>query len=231
MGWAGTLLHGLHVWTWVKQARFLGRRESGAVAITIDDGPCEEHSLAVVKLLEGFGARASFFWFSDRARELHARSPQYFRELCDEIREGGHEVGLHAPDDYRPTLATRLLGKLSYHEMAEAKQVLEELVGSRVRVYRPHYAQFGPEVVHATKLGLATVIGNLWWYWADPLAPVTQQVERLSRAPAGSILMFHESSTMLRAGSRILEVLPHVLECFKSRGLRADCASAVLDLA
>jgi peptidoglycan/xylan/chitin deacetylase (PgdA/CDA1 family) len=230
MGRAGTLLHGLHMWTWVRQARFVGRRDGGAVAITIDDGPCEEHSLALVTLLNTFGARATFFWFSERARALQARSPRYFQELRDAIAGGGHEVGLHALDDYAPTLAVRLVGKLGYQEMATAKQVLEELVGSRVRVYRPHYAQLGPEVVHATALGLVTVLGDLWRHRADPLAPVPQQVERFTHAPAGSILMFHEGATMRRSGSRILEVLPGVLERFRGRGLRADRASAVLGL-
>ncbi|MBX3026795.1 polysaccharide deacetylase family protein [bacterium] len=231
MGWAGTLRHGLHVWTWVEQARFRGPRDGDAVAITIDDGPCLEHSLALVTLLNRRGARASFFWLSDRARALRAASPEYFQALRDGIREGGHEVGVHAPDDYQPTLATRLLGKLTYGELSTAKQVLEELVDSRVRLYRPHYVQLGPEVVHATALGLATVFGNVGRYFIDPLAPAARQIERLSQAPAGTILVFHESATMRRPGSRILEVLPDVLERLRARGLRAERASAVLGLA
>jgi hypothetical protein len=53
----------------------------------------------------------------------------------------------------------------------------------------------------------------------------------LASAPAGTILIFHESSTVLRRGSRIVEVLPGVLERLKERGLRAERASAVLGLA
>jgi peptidoglycan/xylan/chitin deacetylase (PgdA/CDA1 family) len=65
-----------------------GKRESGAVALTFDDGPDRATTPRLLELLERYGTRATFFVVGDKAR----RCP----DLVQRILKEGHEIGNHS---------------------------------------------------------------------------------------------------------------------------------------
>ena len=65
-----------------------GPSRPARVALTFDDGPHPVHTLEVLRELDRFGAKASFFCVGDRLRE-HPR-------IAAEMRQRGHEIANHS---------------------------------------------------------------------------------------------------------------------------------------
>ena len=98
--------------------------DTPVVAITFDDG-CESDLTAAAPALEEAGFRATFYLVAGFLGQPGYLSPRQARELA----ERGFEVGCHS-------MTHRFLTDLNpaelRHEMVEAKQKLEEILGSPV---------------------------------------------------------------------------------------------------
>jgi peptidoglycan/xylan/chitin deacetylase (PgdA/CDA1 family) len=64
------------------------RTNANAVALTFDDGPHPEYTIALLKILEKYGAKATFFMVGQIA--------QRFPELVKEVADQGHTVANHS---------------------------------------------------------------------------------------------------------------------------------------
>lgn len=99
-----------------------------AVALTYDDGPDPVTTPAVLKSLERGSARATFFMLSERA----VRHPAIVRDVV----AAGHEVALHGLDHQR---LTSLKPEEVYERLVRAREMLEDLVQTRVTWFRPPF--------------------------------------------------------------------------------------------
>ena len=219
---------GLFRYLW--EVRFAGTKDAKKkrlVALSFDDGPHSNITLQVLRILNTHVTSATFFWIVKEADLLAKNDPKQFQAILTALRTGDHEVGLHAPYDYRPTLRSRLLGQFTGEEMTEATKKLRELTGMPVTLYRPHYFQFGSSFRFANELGLTAVLWNPFHYaptnWSSE-----SQIRQFSSAKPGNILLFHDGVTSTRPETNVLEVLPQVLVNLKRRDLYPTSVSKVL---
>lgn len=100
------------------------------VVLTYDDGPEPVGTERVLSALADQRATATFFVLLTRAR----RDPQLVRDVV----AAGHEVGLHGPDHRRLTDFTP---REIRRRTRDAKWELEDILGRRVRWFRPPYGK------------------------------------------------------------------------------------------
>jgi peptidoglycan/xylan/chitin deacetylase (PgdA/CDA1 family) len=98
------------------------------VSLTYDDGPHPQHTPRILDVLAETGATATFFVLT---RQVRAH-PAIVRRILAE----GHEIGLHG-DDHTSLLVMGTREAVTRVRRARAE--LEDVVGQRVRLYRPPY--------------------------------------------------------------------------------------------
>jgi peptidoglycan/xylan/chitin deacetylase (PgdA/CDA1 family) len=224
------MIKNLNIAHWITQGKFSGSKlamKKNLVALSFDDGPHFQNTLSVIKTLNDNKAQATFFWIAEFATKLAKEHPILLKKIISEIKNYKHEIGLHALHDFKPTLTSRLYGHFSKDQLKKAKHIIESLSGTNVSLYRPHNAQLGSSIVFAKELGMTTVIGDLFLY-ARPDDSVHVQVDRLSRAKAGNILLLHDGHVKSLKINHILEVLPQVIKRLKNNGLNLTSVSNVL---
>jgi peptidoglycan/xylan/chitin deacetylase (PgdA/CDA1 family) len=177
------------------------------VALTFDDGPDPVVTPAVLRLLAGRGARATFFCVGERA----ARHPDLVRDI---VRQG-HDVENHS---FRhPARFCFYTPAALADEIDRAQTALAALGGGPPRFFRapaglrnpwlePVLAARGLRLVSWTRRGLDTVSRQ----------PQTV-LDRLTRGlAAGDILVLHDGR-----GGPVLDVLPRLLDRCDAAGLRS----------
>lgn len=221
---------GIYLREWFMYAKFAGTekaRQDNLVALSFDDGPHHYNTPNVIEILNENNAQGTFFWIAENALSLSKTNPKLFRCIILGIKNKGHEIGLHAPNDFKPTLSSRIFGHFTKGELQKAKETLENLTGINVTLYRPHHVQLGSSIVYAKELGLTTVIGDIFrTVRADD--PIQAQVKTLGRAKAGSILLLHDGLSVSQNTNHILKVLPESIRLLKDNGLNPTSVSNVL---
>jgi peptidoglycan-N-acetylglucosamine deacetylase len=195
--------------------------DSGAVAITIDDGPDPAVTPQVLAQLDRFHVRASFFCVGERVLR--------HKELAQEIVSRGHCIENHS-QSHRHNFS--LLGPAGMRsEISTAQDSIFQVTGSRPSFFRAPAGLRNPfldpvltalelRLASWTRRGFDTVNGD-----ADAV------YERLTASlEGGDILLLHDgNSARNRHGEPvILEVLPRLLEALLSRNLRPVTLRAAL---
>ncbi len=155
------------------------------LALTYDDGPDETTTPEVLDALGEYGVRATFFVLTDQAR----RHPDLLRRIVAQ----GHELGLHGRDHRRLTTLPR---REAVAEIRRGQQILEDLAGIPIALYRPAYgAQSLAMARAARRLGLEVVVWTAWAQdWLDePTADLTARA--LRAAHPGGIMLLHDAAT------------------------------------
>lgn len=216
--------------TWLNKIKFSGTdlsKKKSLVGLSFDDGPNEKYTLGILEILKKFKVQATFFWIVENAVQLKNKKPDIFEKIVSEIKNDRHEIGLHAPYDYKPTFWNRLLGKFTKQEMEESKRTIEKLTGLFVQLYRPHYLQFGRSISFANELGMTTILGDFIHYTnADVKREI--QIKKFSNVNHGGILVFHDGTSMKTKKNNIIEVLPVVLKNLNRKGMHGTKISSIL---
>ncbi len=157
------------------------------VWLTIDDGPDPEDTPRLLALLEGHGARATFFVRGDRAR-AHP-------ELIAEIVRRGHGLGNHT--DHHPQATFWCLGPGRLRrEIDGCNDVLRELTGLTPQWFRAPVGMVNPFVHGAAAAQGLRLVGwsargfdGMTARAADPAAVVRRIMATLQ---PGGIALLHE---------------------------------------
>lgn len=179
---ASTLLpvRGLHDWI-VGGAVF--HAPAGTIALTFDDGPDPERTPAVLDLLAGAGAKATFFLLGEKA----ARYPDIVRRIA----EDGHEIGNHSwSHPWMPGLS----GGAIEAQLMRCQEVLAGITGRAPRMVRPPYGSRDFRFYRiARRLGLTPA---LWSVDSRDWAGAREDIvlKRARRAKGGDILLFHDGN-------------------------------------
>ena len=184
------------------------------VALTFDDGPDPAVTPRVLDLLDQAGARATFFCIGRRVRS-HAG-------VAAEIARRGHRVENHSQT--HPNLFACYPSPLLRREVERAQETLEEVVGSRPRLFRAPAGLRNPlldRVLHGC--GLRLVSWTRRGFDAVGRDPVAVARRLLRGLAAGDVLLLHDGSTAREEGGNplVLEVLPRVLDALAANGLRS----------
>ncbi len=186
---------------------------TGAVAITIDDGPDPAITPRVLDLLDQHSAKATFFCVGELV-EQHA-------ELAREIVSRGHSIENHSQHHLHRFSVLGPKGVAAEIELAQ--HTIEAVTGERPRFFRapaglrspflePVLARLGLRLASWTRRGFDTV---------NPDASVVFQ--RLTRGlRGGDILLLHDGHAACTSSGTpvILEVLPTLLQAVAAARLR-----------
>jgi peptidoglycan/xylan/chitin deacetylase (PgdA/CDA1 family) len=182
-------------------------------ALTFDDGPHAQGTPAVLELLAGAGAHATFFLVGEQIE----RNPSLSREIVS----AGHQIGLHC---HRHRNLLRLTPRQVRTDIDRATAAIEDATGLAPALYRPPYG-----VLNASALRLANARGwrtLLWSHWGRDWErrATPESIAALVTAGAGegSVLLLHDADDYSTQGSwrRTVAALPQVLSTLADRGLR-----------
>jgi peptidoglycan/xylan/chitin deacetylase (PgdA/CDA1 family) len=152
------------------------------VCLTLDDGPDPEVTPGLLKVLAAASAPCTFFLLADRAAE--------HPELVRDVVAAGHEVALHGRD-HRTVSTMSAAAARAY--LGEARDMLEQVAGRSVRLFRPPYgAQSVSSYVAARRSGLDVVVWSTDAQdWVDRAGHEVVR-DAVTGVPPGGVLLFHE---------------------------------------
>ena len=188
------------------------------MALTFDDGPSEQHTGRLLDLLDRHQVPATFFVIGRYVRQ----SPHMIRAL----RQAGHTVGCHTMTHPRLMYMSQ---RAIYPEIAEAAALIEDVLGERVRYFRPPFGGRNPAVFRILReLHLTPVLWNVntrdWR--AHSAAEIEQRLEqgilRNRQRGRGSNILMHDGShlEMHADRSRTVAATAKLLAAAPDRGLR-----------
>jgi len=211
---AGVLAHG----TFAAGSRLFGdvvsrgRAESGAVALTFDDGPLPGATEAVLDVLARQRVHATFFVIGRYAAEHPA--------LVRRIHAAGHLLANHTYDHARSGM---FRGPRYWTEQIQrTSDVLRGLTGETPRYFRPPMGFKSPLVMRGVVATGSRVV--TWSRRGFDGVKTTPRaiVGNLAGARAGEILLLHDGRdpASRRALGATAEALPEVIAAIRSRGLK-----------
>ena len=196
------------------------RRDGGSgIALTFDDGPHPEGTPAVLDLLAGAGAKATFFLVGEQVRA--------FPELAERIGAEGHEVAVHG-DRHRVML--RLAPAMIAADLDRARETISELTGQKPGFHRPPLGIYSyPGLKIAREQGLEPILWSRWgrdWSAKSSAESITEMVT--ADLTEGDVLLLHDADWYSDAGCwrNTVAALPTILERVNSSGLAFQTLSA-----
>lgn len=185
-----------------------GPRAARRLALTFDDGPDPVHTPKVLDLLEGAGARATFFVVGERA----AGTPDLVRRMVAR----GHEVENHTWS--HPNLW--LCGpRRTRREIVATHELLQELTGRRLRFFRPPWGMVNLAVFPTLRrLGARCVLWSVQPEGIRSVEPGELAARVVRRIGPGAIVDLHDAEGVPGAPRRLLEALPPMLDGLGAAG-------------
>lgn len=186
-----------------------GRRRP-TIALTFDDGPHPESTLALLATLVAAGHRATFF--------VCGQQVEHHPQLLLALHQAGMWIGNHS---YSHTNLTGLDRAAVAQELGRTQRIIRELTGTAPTLFRPPYGDTDPEVrAAAAAEGLTEV---LWTTdtrdWAG--AQATQIAAVAGQAPAGGVVLLHDGYPAT------VGALPAILRAWSARGVVPNNSSPI----
>ena len=153
-------------------------KDKKVIYLTFDDGPTEEITHWILKTLDEFGVKATFFCIGNNA-EKHP-------EIVDEIRQNGHSVGIHGYSHVRGLYKKQ---EEYFNDIKKSESIIKS------KIFRPSHGRIYPsQVKKLNELGYKVV---LWDVITRDYDTNLKEVEVLKIAKKytrnGSIVVFHDS--------------------------------------
>jgi peptidoglycan/xylan/chitin deacetylase (PgdA/CDA1 family) len=154
------------------------------VAITFDDGPHDEGTPAVLAILAGAGARATFFVIGEQVE----RRPQLLQRIVAE----GHAVGLHG---YRHQLQLRLTGPQVREDLERGAEAITRVTGVPPHWHRPPFGIYSPAGLQAARAaGMQPLLWSRWGKdWRKFTTPQRIAARVLADVAPGDVILLHDA--------------------------------------
>ena len=205
---------------WRRSAGVQRVEPGGHAVVTLDDGPDEDATLAVLDALGATSAHATFFVLASQLRRHCA--------IAHEVVSRGHEIGLHGYDHHRHD---RIGPAHSRDDVMRGYEAIEEAIGVRCRWYRPPYGRMSKASTSACEeLGMTPVYWSAWGVdWENVGAGRIAQVAS-EQLDDGAILLLHDSARYGRRSSALptAEAIPLIAARAAERGIELVSLSEAL---
>lgn len=96
------------------------------IALTFDDGPHPRVTPKILKILEKYGVKATFFVVGENV--------EYYPEVIESVVAAGHEIGNHT---YSHPHISRLDEKTLAQEISKCDKAITDAVGVHSKLFRP----------------------------------------------------------------------------------------------
>ena len=148
------------------------------IYLTFDDGPTEELTHWILKTLDEFGVKATFFCIGNNAEK--------YPEIVDEIRQNGHSVGIHGYEHRRGLYKE---GDAYFSDIEKSKNIIKS------NLFRPPHGNITPSQAKKLKnLGYNVVLWDVITRDYDPSLSEEKVLDIANKYTRnGSIVVFHDS--------------------------------------
>jgi len=196
---------------WVKPPSFLRRmygnnvlwelpQHPNTLFLTFDDGPVPEATPEVLRILNDFGIKATFFSVGDNVR----KHPKLYEQILSE----GHLSGNHTHNH----LNGWKTGNYSY-----IANILESKKYINSTLFRPPYGHISPHQVKILKKHFKIIMWSLLSADFDIRLTANDCINILEKyTKGGQIIVFHDNP---KAKARLLKALPVFIEEQLKKGL------------
>ncbi|WP_079524485.1 polysaccharide deacetylase family protein [Solibacillus isronensis] len=149
------------------------------IALTFDDGPHPKVTKQILKTLEKYEAKATFFVVGQEVKE--------HPEILKAVYNAGHEIGNHT---FNHEKLTTLSTKEIKQQIQATDSLIKSTIGQRATVFRPPYGSYDESITDQLSVpNVLWTIDTLDWKHRDPEKTV-QAVK--DRAKNGSIILMHD---------------------------------------
>ncbi|MBQ8908110.1 MAG: polysaccharide deacetylase family protein [Clostridia bacterium] len=159
-----------------------GKREEKKIALTFDDGPHPRYTPEILRLLEQYGIKATFF--------VVGENMEIYAEAAKALIASPHEIGNHT---YTHPHMSALDEKALREEIEKTEEIIRALGGTSSGLFRPPEGK--KSAVHTALLEEMAYKTVLWSIdtrdWSHN-APSVICHAVLSAVQGGDILLFHD---------------------------------------
>jgi len=195
------------------------------VALTFDDGPWLKQTEEILKILDKYKVKATFFVLGCQVK--------CYPEILRKIVKQGSEIGNHTY--YHPDL-TKLKNKQIKKEVLETEKLIKKIVGDSVKLtyFRPPYLSINKRVEKVLnslgyKVIMQTIDSNDWYYARkkDGSKLIVKRVLRLidKSNKDKEIIVFHDGGGNRKA---TIQALPIIIKELQKRGYKIVSLKEIL---
>lgn len=168
---------------------YLVHTKKKVIALTFDDGPHPVFTSAIIKILQKYQIKATFF--------MVGKQMEKYPDIVKQVIDAGCEIGNHTyshPHNIEADTDAQII-----RELDTCEQIIENMTGKRAHLFRPPRGLIdGSILTIANEEGYKTI---LWTVCADHHdAPKPEDMARrvLRRVRPGAIILVHDGMTGMR---------------------------------
>lgn len=192
--------------------------------LTFDDGPTPEITTWILKQLQTYNAKATFFCIGNNI-EKH-------QELFNAVLANGHTIGNHT---YNHLKGWKHKTEIYLDDINKTNQIINEISKKSVikkdqlkdiNLFRPPYGKLKAKQAKALqKLGYKIVLWDVLSYdWSVNITPEQCLENVISKAQKGSIIVFHDS---VKAFKNLKYTLPKILEYYSKKEFKFEAINNI----
>lgn len=184
------------------------------IALTFDDGPNPSVTPQILKTLEKFNARSTFFMLGSQV--------EFYPTVAKQVKDAGHEIASHS---YNHPDLTKLGFEQMKDEVNETTKQIKRATGVEPTLFRPPYGTKSDSLLnYLDDHGYALILWSV-----DSLDWKMRNAEKIQKTVLdhvtnGSIILFHDIY------QETAESLPWLLEKLQKQGYEFITVSEMLDL-
>lgn len=182
-----------------------------AVCLTFDDGPDPEYTPGILRVLDDFDVKATFFVLGQAAER--------YPHLVEQMIKAGHTIGNHTYSHRHPWLIS---SEQAGREVTRANTVVSHITGSAPRWFRPPFGRLRTAMRRQAQLEqMQTVLWNhsiIDWGVMGTKAGISK---RLAQIKPGDVVLMHDGKREHNHPEVTLACLPPFLQSLADRSLRA----------
>lgn len=190
------------------------------VALTFDDGPHPKYTPEILKILDRYHVKATFFMIGSRMNE--------YPGIVKEVVARGHAIGNHTythPHDIEADTEGQIK-----EELENCERVIERFTGKRTHIFRPPRGLLDGTVFSiASEEKYWTV---LWTVSADHHEATTPELMAqrvLKYVKPGGIILLHDG--MYSSRWKDVEATHLIIEALRKKGYRFVTVPELLEIA
>lgn len=176
------------------------------IYLTFDDGPIPNLTEYIVKTLDDFKAKATFFCVGDNLRK--------YPEIALHTYQQGHTIGNHTFNHIKGWSNTT---KAYMDNVALCDQQLVDYPAKKA-LFRPPYGKIKREQIRSVKPSHKIIMWDvLSRDYSNKISPEQCLNNSIKATMPGSIVLFHDNN---KANKNVRYVLPRYLEHFSEKGFQ-----------
>jgi len=179
------------------------------VALTYDDGPHPIFTPEILRVLDKYNVKATFFMIGSRMEQ--------YPWLVREVIARGHAIGNHTYS-HPPDLKFSPSGQIDF-EIEKCEDVIRQLCWMSPRLFRPPKGLLSNDLLAlASSKGYVTVLWTVCAYSHNAPAPEAMAKRVISRVQPGAIILAHDGMYPMRW--RDVAATPLIIEGLLKQGYR-----------